>query len=253
MRDAGLIVLALRARRQRIALLVVFSFVFLAAAATARLVGSHDGHVEFDRLFQVGGYPLISGMLLIGWLLGRFGMLAAFVMLAGIFSSDRADGSARLIYARPVSPLRVYFVRFAVLSLAAFAISAVLMPLFDLIMLGRWAGPMTFVLIGCYVLTFGSLTFLLSVWTRADVWLALLLALLAMVWHALRRGNLLDGTAPGIREAITVLLPPHGAILEVEQAFAQSLPVPWIAVLFVALYSTLLLVFAAISLQRREV
>ena len=129
MRDAPLILLALRARRQRIWLLVAFSLVFLAAAATARLVGGHDGHVEFDRLFQIGGYPLISGMLLIGWLLGRFGMLATFVMLAGVFSSDQADGTARLVYARPISPLRVYFVRYTVLSAAAFAISAVLMPL----------------------------------------------------------------------------------------------------------------------------
>jgi hypothetical protein len=251
--DAPLILLALRARRERIALLVAFSAVFLAAAVTARVVGGHEGHVEFDRLFQIGGYPLISGMLLIGWLLGRFGMLAAFVMMAGVFSSDRADGTARLLYARPMSPLRIYFTRFAVFALAAFAIAAVLMPLFDLIMLGHWAGPLTFVLIGCHILTFGSLTFLLSVWTRADVWMALLLTLIAMVWHALRRGDLLGGTAPGIREAITVFLPPHGALLEIEQAFAQSLAVPWSAVLFVSLYAALLLTAAAVSLLRREV
>ena len=248
-----LIVLALRARRQRIALLIAFAFVFLAAAVTARVVGGHEGHVEFDRLFELGGYPLISGMLLIGWLLGRFGMLATFVMLAGVFSSDRADGTARLIYARPISPMRVYFTRFFVFALAAFTISALLMPLFDVIMLGRWAGPSTFVLIGCYVLTFGSLTFLLSIWTRADAWLAVMLALIAMIWHALRRGDVLGGTAPGIRELITILLPPHGALVQVEQAFAQSLPVPWVAVLFVVMYSALLLLLAAASLMRREV
>lgn len=252
MRDIGMLVLALRARRRRLLLLVAFALVFLAAGLTARFSAGHDGHVEFDRLFQIGGYPLISGMLLLGWLLGRFGMIATFVMLAGIYSGDRADGTARLLYARPMSPVRLYFARFAVLSLAAFAVSAVLMPLFDFIMLGSWAGTMTFVLIAAYVLAFGSLTFLLSVWTRADAWLALLLALLAMVWHSLRRGDLLAGMAPGIREVVTFLLPPHGAILEIEQAFAQSLPVPWMAVVFVLMYAGLLLLLAGVSLMRRE-
>ena len=249
----GMLLLALRARRRRIGLLVAFAFVFLAAAATARVAAGHEGHVEFDRLFQIGGYPLISGMLLLGWLLGRFGMIAAFVMLAGIYSADRSDGTARLLYARPVSPVRIYFTRFAALALAAFLISAALMPVFDLVMLGQWAGPMTFVLIGAYVLAFGALTFLLSVWTRGDAWVALLLTLLAMVWHSLRRGDLLAGTAPGLREIITILLPPHGAIVEIEQAFAQALPVPWAAVGFVVIYSMLLLVLAGVSILRREI
>src|SRR5690606_7252308 len=144
-----------------------------------------------------------------------------------------------------------YFGRFVLLSLAAFALSAVLMPLFDLIMLGRWGGPMTFVLIASYVLTFGSLTFLLSVWTRADAWLALLLALAAMVWHALRRGDLLAGTPPGVREVITLLLPPHGAIIQIERAFAQAQSVPWPAFFFVVLYAAMILVLTAASLNRR--
>lgn len=248
-----LLLLTLRARRRRIALLLAFALLFLAAAVTARLATGQDGHVEFDELFRIGGYPLVSSMLLLGWLLGRFGMIAAFVMLAGVCSADRADGSARLLLSRPTGPVPLYFGRFALLSLAAFAVSAVLMPVFDFVMLGRWGGSMTFVLIASYVLAFGSLTFLLSVWTRADAWLALFLALLAMVWHALRRGDVLAGTPPGVREVITVLLPPHGAIAQIERAFAQSQAVPWPAVLFVAVYAALMLLLAAVSLARREV
>lgn len=251
MRTLPLLLLALRARRRRIALLLAFALLFLAAGLTARLATGQDGHVEFDELFRIGGYPLVSGMLLLGWLLGRFGMVAALVMLAGVYSADRADGSARLLLARPIGPVPLYFGRFALLSLAAFALSAVLMPLFDLIMLGRWGGGMTFVLIASYVLTFGSLTFLLSVWTRADAWLALLLALAAMVWHALRRGDLLAGTPPGVREVITLLLPPHGAIIQIERAFAQAQPVPWPAFFFIVLYAAMILVLTAVSLNRR--
>lgn len=253
MKGAGLLLLDLRARRRRIGLLVAFALVFVAAALTARVAGGHEGHVEFDRLFQIGGYPLISGMLLLGWVLGRFGMIATFVMLAGVCSSDREDGTARLLYARPVSPLRIYLARYAVRSLIAFVIAAALLPVFDLIMLGRWAGASTFVLVATYVATFGALTFLLSAWTRADAWLALLLTILAMIWYALRRGDLLAGTAPGIRELVTVLLPPHGAILELEQAYAQDLALPWAAVAMALIYAALMLLLGAASLLRREV
>ncbi len=253
MKGTALVLLDLQARRRRIALLVAFAFVFFAAAVVARVAAGQEGHVEFDRLFQIGGYPLISGMLLIGWMLGRFGMIAAFVMLAGVCSSDRADGTARLLHARPGSAVGVYLARFAARALVAFAVAALLMPLFDLVMLGRWAGPSTFVLIGTYVLLFGALTFLLSVWTRADAWIAVLLSMVAMVWYSLRRGDLLAGTAPGLREIITVLLPPHGAILEIEQAYAQELVLPWNAVSIVLIYAALALLLGCVGLTRREV
>ncbi len=253
MKSAALVVLDLRARRRRIALLVAFAFVFFAAAIVARVAAGHEGHVEFDRLFQIGGYPLISGMLLIGWMLGRFGMVAAFVMLAGVCSSDREDGTARLLFTRPVSPVGIYLMRFLARSAVAFAIAALLLPAFDLVMLGRWAGPPTFVLIGTYVLLFGSLTFLLSVWTRADAWIAVMLTIFAMIWYSLRRGDLLAGTAPGLREVITALLPPHGAILEIEQAYAQELALPWTAVALVLTYAALALVVGCVGLVRREV
>ncbi len=253
MKGAALVWLDLRARRRRIALLVAFAFVFFAAALVARIAAGDEGHVEFDRLFQIGGYPLISGMLLLGWMLGRFGMVAAFVMLAGVCSSDRDDGTARLLVTRPVSPVGIYLTRFAARSLVAFAIAALLMPAFDLVMLGRWAGPSTFILIGTYVLLFGALTFLLSVWTRADAWIAVLLSMLAMIWYSLRRGDLLAGTAPGLREIITVLLPPHGAILEIEQAYAQELAIPGTAVTLALTYAALALVVGCVALTRREV
>jgi len=253
MKGTALVLLDLQARRRRVALLVAFAFVFFAAAVVARVAGGHEGHVEFDRLFQIGGYPLISGMLLIGWLLGRFGMIAAFVMLAGVCSSDRADGTARLLQARPGSPVTIYLARFFARALVAFVIAALLMPLFDFVMLGRWAGPMTFALIGTYVLLFGALTFLLSVWTRADAWIAVLLSMLAMVWYSLRRGDLLAGVAPGLREIITVLLPPHGAILEIEQAYAQELAMPWDAAMIVLVYAALALLLGCVGLTRREV
>lgn len=245
--------LALRALRRRILLLLAFGAVFIVAATAARVAtGSHAGHVELDRIFEIGGAPLASALLILGWVIGRFPLIAALVLVAGVFSHDRARGWARLYAARPVSLLAVYGARFAVLAALAFAISAALMPAFDGIMLGQWAGPNTLVLIAAHVVAYGSLTALLSAWTRADAWIALGIAVFSIAWHALRLSGALDGTPPGAREAVTLLLPPQGALLAIETAFAQQLAIPWPALVWVALYGALLLVLAGISIAWRE-
>jgi hypothetical protein len=252
--QVALLGLSLRALRKRLLLLLAFSAVFLVAAAGARiLTGSHEGHVELDRLFEIGGAPLASTLLLLGWVLGRFPLIAVLVLMAGVFSHDRSAGYTRLYLARPVSPLAVYGARFVILAAIAFALSAVLMPAFDVIMLGQWAGPATLVLIAAYVIVYGALATLLSAWTRGDSWLALMLAILAIVWHALRTGGVFDQTPPGVREVISLILPPHGALFAIERAFAELQPIPWDAFLYVVIYGALLLVLAGISITQREV
>ncbi len=254
MRQLRLIILSLRALRRRILMLLGFAAAFLIAAIVARfLTVSHDGHVELDRLFQIGGAPLASAFLLIGWVIGRFPLIAVLVLMAGIFSHDRAQGTARLYFARPVSPLAIYGARFGVLALLAFALSAVLMPAFDAILLGQWAGLATLVLIASYIITYGALVAALSIWTRGDAWIALLLGIFAIVWHALRTAGVLENTPAGLREVITLVLPPHGALFAIETAFAQLMPVPWDAVGYVAIYSVLMLVIAGVSIGQREV
>lgn len=246
--------LALRDRRKRILALLAFAGLFLAAAATARLlVSDTDGHVNADQLFLIGGYPAVSALLLMGWLLGRFPIIATLVLMAGLFSQDRAEGYTRLYAVRPASPLRVYGTRFAVLAGVAFAISAVLMPTFDLIMLGTWAGPATLVLILSYVLVFGGLVALFSVWTRADAWIALLLAVAALVWDGLRSAGVLAQVPAGARDVVTFLLPPQALLYSIEEAFGNIQPIPWDAFLYVAGYGLTALALAAVALYRREV
>lgn len=253
MTAATLALLELRARRRRIAALLAFAGLFLAAGLTARLfVAGEDGHVEADRLFVIGGYPLVSALLLLGWLLGRFPVIATLVLTAGLFSHDRAEGYARLYAVRPASPLRVYGTRFAVLAGVAFAISAALMPTFDILMLGTWAGPATLVLILAHVLAFGGLTALLSVWTRGDAWIAALLAIAALVWEALRSAGAL-AFPPGVRDVVGFILPPQAAIFRLEEAFGNVQPIPWDAFAYVAGYGIVTLVLAALAVRRREV
>lgn len=243
--------LELLARRRRILALLAFAGVFLAAAATAAALGREAGHVEMDTLFQLGGYPLISGLLLVGWLIGRFPLLATLVLLGGVVAHDRETGHARMLAARPVSPLLLYGARFVVLAGLAFALSAILMPLFDLIMLGRWGGGATLALILAHVVVWGGLTALLSTLTGLDAWLALLLGLFAMVWASLTQATLVP-LAPPLAEALTFVLPPVRQLFALEAAFAGVEPVPWDAFWFAMGYGALMLIVAGWLLRRRE-
>lgn len=244
--------LELRARRKRLLALTAFAGLFLAAGLTARLlVADSHGHVDADQLFLVGGYPLVSALLLLGWLLGRFPLIATLVLLAGIVSDDRAAGHARLYAVRPTSPHALYGARFLVLTTTAFLLCAILLPAFDLLLLGTWAGPATLILITANILAFGGLLTLLSVWTRADAWITLFLALAALVWNALRTAGKL--TIPiGARDFIGFLLPPQAAMLRLEDAFGSIQPIPWGAFWYVIGYGIVLLAIAGILLRQRE-
>ena len=247
------LLLELRRQQRRVLGLLAFGGLFIAAAATARLVAGGQGHVEFDRLMQIGGYPMVSALLLGGWLVGRFPFLAAVVLMAGVFSDTERTGLARLLEVRRLSPLHTFALRVLLALLLAGSVSLVVLPAFDLIMLGEWPAHQLYVLAAGYVLAFGALTALLSTLTRHDAWIAVFLAVVAMIWHALLRAGTLATAPVPMREAVTVLLPPQGALLQLEQAFAGDLAVPWFALAYVAVYAALALVVAGVVAARREI
>jgi hypothetical protein len=158
--------------RRRLLWLLAFGALFIAAAATARLFGSHDGHMEFDAIMQVGGYPMLSALLLTGWVVGRFPAIAAVVLLAGTHSESRQSGLARLLEVRARQPLRLLALRALLALLLASALALTVLIVFDVVMLGRAPGRQLFVLVLGHVLTYGALTALLSTLTRADGWAA---------------------------------------------------------------------------------
>jgi hypothetical protein len=249
----ALVGLTLASRRRRLLGLLAFASLFLVAGLAARvLLSDEHGHVDVDLIFTVGGDTLASTLLLLGWLLGRFPMIAALALLAGFFSQDREAGYARLYAVRPVSLFGVYALRFTALAGTAFLLSAILMPLFDLLLLGTWGGGATIVLIAAQVAVYGGLMALLSVWTRGDVWIAIFLAVAAIVWNAAISANLWVIPAGG-RELLTFLLPPQAALLELEGAFPGYAPIPWDAFLHAFGYGAVLLGLAALSLQHREI
>lgn len=245
--------LFLRSRFRRVLVLIGFAVLFLLSGVTARLlVGTDHGHVEVGNLYLVGGYPLVSALLLLGWLLGRYPLIAAVTMVAGLVSNDRVNGYMRLYAVRPNSLGKMYLQRFLAAIAVVFALSAVLMPAFDLLLLGRWAGPTTFVLISSYIMVYGALTFFLSVWMRGEVWMTAVLAILAMLWDATLRSGKIGNAAPGIREGISILLPPQSALFSIETAFGAETAIPWNSFLFVAGYSVILVIGALVSLRIRE-
>lgn len=253
MKALGLVVPALRALRRRIVLLAAFAGVLLASAAASRLLSGGAGHGDLDRIFQVGGTTLASAFLLTGWLVGRFPMIATLVLFAGFVSRDRDTGMARLYLARPVSPLAIYGFRFIALAVVAFVFSIVVLPFFDLVLLGQWAGPATLVLSAANIIAYAGLVALLSIWTRADSWIALLLGVIALTWDSLRSADLLAAVPPGGRQFVSLILPPHGALFALESAFGNIQPIPWNAFVDVCVYGATMMVVAALMLRVREI
>ncbi|HEY0810871.1 MAG TPA: hypothetical protein VGD49_11955 [Longimicrobiales bacterium] len=249
----SMIALYLRSNLRRIFALIAFAMLFLLSGLTARLlVGTDHGQVELGNLFMAGGYPLVAALLLLGWMLGRYALVATLVMFAGIVSSDRANGNIRLYAVRPRWVGFLYLKKFFAAGAVVFVLSALLMPTFDLLLLGRWAGAGTFVLILSYIMVYGSVCFFLSVWLRGEVWVTVVLAITAMLWDALIRSGKIGNAAPGIREIVTVLLPPQSALFQIESAFGAENPIPWASFVFVMAYAVILTVAALVSLRIRE-
>lgn len=247
------LLLELRRQQRRILGLLAFGGLFIAAAATARLLAGEQDHVEFDRLMQIGGYPMVSALLLSGWLVGRFPFIAAIVLMAGVFSDTERNGLARLLEVRRLSPLHPFALRVLLALLLALGTSAIVLPAFDVIMLGHLPSHQLYALALGYVLAFGALTALLSTITRHEAWITLFLAVVAMIWQALLRAGTLATAPPAMREAVTIMLPPQGALQRLEHAFAADQAVPWFALGYIAVYAALLLVVAGVIAAKREI
>jgi hypothetical protein len=184
---------------------------------------------------------------------GRFPAIAALVLMAGVYSEARHTGLARLLEVRARPPLLLLALRTTLALLLALALSLLVLITFDVVMLGRAPGPQLGALVLAHVLTYGAVTALLSTMTRGDGWAAAFVIILAMIWQALLRSGVLATSPPGIREVVTVVLPPQGALLQLENAFAGDLAVPWHALLYAALYAALALLLAGVVARRREI
>ncbi|MEN8375582.1 MAG: hypothetical protein ABFS34_09050 [Gemmatimonadota bacterium] len=245
--------LAASEARARLVLVGVVGVLFLAGAWATSATAGGAADPSLDDVFRLGGYPLVSAVLLLGWTVGRFPLFAAIALCAGLAWGGRVPSRARLVHARAVPRWFVYGTRAGMFGALAFLASAAVLPLFDLLVLGTWAGAATFTLAGAYVLAYGSLTALLSVWTRADAAGAAVLAALAHLWHGALRSGAADAVPRGVGRFFSLVLPPQGALHALEGAFAGVEPIPWDAFGYVAGYAGLLAALTAVSLMLRDV
>jgi hypothetical protein len=246
--------LELYTRRKRIAALFAFGLLYIAAAVAVRTIGMGEhGQVEPDKLYAVGGTPLMSAFLLLGWTIGRYPLVIILVLVAGLFSNDVNAGYTRLYAATRARLLTLYGMRLALLMVTSFVLSCLLLPIFDFIILGQLAGAQFYLLIAAYILVFGSLTALFSVFTRADAWMTIFVWVTAMIWHSMLRGGLLLRVPAAITQTVSVFLPPQAALNTIEDAFGNAQAVPWGAFLYVCMYAALVLLIAGLALSRREI
>lgn len=255
MRRLGLLVwLEVYTRRRRIAALLAFGVLYLVSALIVHKLGvGEHGQVEPDKLLQVGGFTLVSAFLVLGWSIGRFPLIIVLVLVAGLFSNDAAAGYSRLYVAARVRLVALYGLRLALLMLLALALSVMVLPVFDYIILGKPSGAQFYVLVVAYILVFGSLTALFSLFTRADAWAAMFVWIAGMIWHAMLRGGMLDHIPQMILQAVSVVLPPQGALNSIEDAFGNAQSIPWGAFLYVCMYAALILLVAGLALSRKEI
>lgn len=251
----ALVRLTLAETRGRLLLVGGVGLLFLAGAALTAATAGGGAEPGMDEVFRLGGYPLVSAVLLMGWTVGRFPLFAAVVLCAAVSPGGPGGGWARLAHARPLAPWRVYALRWLLLSGVAFGVSALVLPLFDLLILGTWAGRPTFVLAAAAVLAYGTLAALLSAWLPRDAALAVaaILAVAAHVWHAALRSGAAEVVPRGVGRFLSFILPPQGALFALEGAFAGVEPIPWMSFGYVAGYAALIGALALLSLTLREI
>lgn len=255
-RDAASLAVArdfFRRRRWRLVALGVAALLLLATgSAVAGVARGPEGHVEIAPLLERGGAWLVSALIFVGWLVGRFPMVAALALAGGAMrgggGSYPRSGPARAAGTAASTDGATF--RLALASGAAFLLSAVLLPAFDLIMLTAWGGVATVVFIVAQVAVYTSLTAFAGLWTRWDGWLALVLGAAAMGWHRLAEAGHAP-TWPVLADLIAFLLPPQAALVAVEDAFPGIQPIPWSALAYALGYAATLLLATMVVVRRR--
>ena len=238
-----MIAVLLRQLRWRIAALVAAAFLFyLGDPALHEHVEESPGDVA-DLLEPFGISFTIANLATIGMV----------VMLAGFIAADRRRGYYRLTFSHPTRPLAFYALRWAV-SLAMAMLVAAGFWLFA--QLGAWGkvqvGP-AFLFHGLLLaVVYGGLTaFFSALVPRGDGFLAVMAFLLTDFWLNLVQASPVQPFTPGVRGAISFLLPPHSAVSDVYNALLSG-TVAWGAAAYALGYGLFWLVVAGLLVKYRE-
>lgn len=233
----------LRQLRWRMGALLLAAFLFyLGDPALHEHVEESPGDVA-DLLEPFG----------ISFTLANLATVGMVVLLAGFIAADRRRGYYRLAFSHPTRPLAFYALRW-VLSLVLAMLAAALFWLFA--QLGAWGkiqvGP-SFLLHGFLLaVVYGGLTaFFSALLPRGDGFVAIVVFFLTDFWLTLIQSSPVQPFTPGIRAAISFVLPPHSAISDVYNSLLSG-GLAWGAAVFALGYGLFWLIAAGLLVRYRE-
>lgn len=232
----------LRQLRWRIAALVVAGFLFY--------IGDPALHEHAEEVTDVADLLEPFG---ISFTIANLATVGMVMLLAGFIAADRRRGYYRLTFSHPTRPLAFYGLRW-IMSLFLAMGAASLFWLFA--QLAAWGkvqvGP-SFLLQGLLLaVIYGGLTaFFSALVPRGDGFLAVMLFFLTDFWLNLVQASPVQPFTPGVRTAISFILPPHSAVSDVYTALLSG-SVAWGAVAFALGYGLFWMVLAGLLVKYRE-
>ncbi len=238
-----MIPILLRQLRWRIAALVLAGFVFyLGDPALHEHPAETPGDVA--ELLEPFGISFTIANL------ATVGMVA---LLAGFIAADRRRGYYRLAFSHPTRPLAFYGLRW-VLSLALAMLAGAFFWLFA--QLAAWGGirvgPSFLLQALLLAVVYGGITaFFSALLPRGDAILAVILFFLTDFWLTLVAESPVLPFTPGVRAAISFVLPPHSAVSDVYNALLSG-GVAWGAAAYALGYGLFWLVLAGLLVKYRE-
>ncbi|HLM69222.1 MAG TPA: hypothetical protein VK358_16910 [Longimicrobium sp.] len=175
------------------------------------------------------------------------------VLLAGFIATDRRRGYYRLAFSHPTRPLAFYGLRW-VLSLALALLAGAFFWLFA--QLAAWGGirvgPSFLLQALLLAVVYGGLTaFFSALVPRGDGLLAVILFFLTDLWLSLVQASPVLPFTPGVRAAISFVLPPHSAVSDVYNALLSG-GVAWGAAAYALGYGLFWLILAGLLVKYRE-
>ena len=238
-----MIPILLRQLRWRMAALVLAAFLFyLGDPALHEHVEESPGDVA-DLLEPFGISFTIANLVTVGMVL----------LLAGFIATDRRRGYYRLAFSHPTRPLAFYGLRW-VLSLAVAMLAGAFFWL--LAQLAAWGeiqvGPSFLFQALLLAVVYGGITaFFSALVPRGDGFLAVMLFFLTDFWLTLVAESPVLPFTPGVRAAISFVLPPHSAVSDVYNALLSG-GVAWGAAAYALGYGLFWLILAGLLVKYRE-
>lgn len=179
--------------------------------------------------------------------------LAMLVLLAGFISEDRRRGWYKLYFSHPTRPVTFYLVRWTLALLLSLAAAAVFLVAGSFAAWGEFRGGWGGMLLALLsAVAYGGLVAFLSAGLpRGDGAVAVVLFLFTYFWLDFTNQGIVEIFTPGIRDAISLVLPPQIPLQDVYDGLLRG-EVVVAPSLFVLGYGIFWLVLAMLMVEFRE-